>query len=282
MVRNGDRTWMFNELGQLLIAELTPTGFHEISRCPTHRADARPVGPARRCLLVASGLRQSARLCPQRRGPGLRQPRGRLELVTAAVAASLSARRTRGDCQIDHQRIVIRSDVGTDESPADHDLGRNQTVIDRNAWQRRPGGPRRLHAKTRRDCRAGGCRRARCRSAPTNWWCSDHRSRPPPRSSVRQSVAKAANCSFRSRHISLPAGGSGWVPMIVSGAPCQRRWATIDGSSAEPSSRTCHTVQRHAADQADAEVVLRAARFAERDSRPPTPRTRSRQSEVTS
>ncbi|HEX4143348.1 MAG TPA: PQQ-binding-like beta-propeller repeat protein [Pirellulales bacterium] len=32
MVRNGDRTWMFNERGQLLIAQLTPTGFHEISR----------------------------------------------------------------------------------------------------------------------------------------------------------------------------------------------------------------------------------------------------------
>ena len=32
MVRNGERTWMFNELGQLLIAQLTPTGFHEISR----------------------------------------------------------------------------------------------------------------------------------------------------------------------------------------------------------------------------------------------------------
>jgi hypothetical protein len=32
MVRNGKKTWMFNELGQLLIAELTPEGFHEISR----------------------------------------------------------------------------------------------------------------------------------------------------------------------------------------------------------------------------------------------------------
>jgi outer membrane protein assembly factor BamB len=32
MVRNGDRTWMFNELGQLIIAQLTPTGYHEISR----------------------------------------------------------------------------------------------------------------------------------------------------------------------------------------------------------------------------------------------------------
>ena len=32
MVRNGERTWMFNERGQLLIARLTPTGFDEISR----------------------------------------------------------------------------------------------------------------------------------------------------------------------------------------------------------------------------------------------------------
>jgi outer membrane protein assembly factor BamB len=32
MVRAGDRTWMFNEHGQLLIAKLTPKGFKEISR----------------------------------------------------------------------------------------------------------------------------------------------------------------------------------------------------------------------------------------------------------
>ena len=32
MVRNGERTWMFNERGQLLIARLTPEGFSEISR----------------------------------------------------------------------------------------------------------------------------------------------------------------------------------------------------------------------------------------------------------
>lgn len=31
-VRNGDKTWMFNERGQLLIAQLSPKGFHEISR----------------------------------------------------------------------------------------------------------------------------------------------------------------------------------------------------------------------------------------------------------
>ena len=32
MVRNGKRMWMFNERGELLIGELSPEGFHEISR----------------------------------------------------------------------------------------------------------------------------------------------------------------------------------------------------------------------------------------------------------
>jgi outer membrane protein assembly factor BamB len=32
LVRNGDRVWMFNERGELIIARLTPDGFHEISR----------------------------------------------------------------------------------------------------------------------------------------------------------------------------------------------------------------------------------------------------------
>ena len=31
-VRNGDRIWMFNERGQLIIARLTPQAFEEISR----------------------------------------------------------------------------------------------------------------------------------------------------------------------------------------------------------------------------------------------------------
>ncbi|MBG86721.1 MAG: dehydrogenase [Verrucomicrobiales bacterium] len=31
-VQNGDRTWMFNEAGELIIAELSPGGFNEISR----------------------------------------------------------------------------------------------------------------------------------------------------------------------------------------------------------------------------------------------------------
>jgi outer membrane protein assembly factor BamB len=32
MVRNGPRTWLFNERGELIIATLSPAGFHEISR----------------------------------------------------------------------------------------------------------------------------------------------------------------------------------------------------------------------------------------------------------
>jgi outer membrane protein assembly factor BamB len=32
MVRNGDKIWMFNERGELIIARLAPDGFHEISR----------------------------------------------------------------------------------------------------------------------------------------------------------------------------------------------------------------------------------------------------------
>ena len=32
MVQNGDLTWMFNELGELIIARLTPAGYEELSR----------------------------------------------------------------------------------------------------------------------------------------------------------------------------------------------------------------------------------------------------------
>jgi hypothetical protein len=32
MVRNGERVWMFNERGELIIGKLAPDGFHEISR----------------------------------------------------------------------------------------------------------------------------------------------------------------------------------------------------------------------------------------------------------
>jgi len=32
LIQNGERTWLFNEQGELIIARLTPDGFHEISR----------------------------------------------------------------------------------------------------------------------------------------------------------------------------------------------------------------------------------------------------------
>jgi hypothetical protein len=32
MVQNGDKTWMFNEKGELIIARLSPKGYEEISR----------------------------------------------------------------------------------------------------------------------------------------------------------------------------------------------------------------------------------------------------------
>lgn len=32
MVRNGDKTWMFNERGDLIVSKLSPEGYEEISR----------------------------------------------------------------------------------------------------------------------------------------------------------------------------------------------------------------------------------------------------------
>ena len=32
LIRQGDRTWLFNERGELIIARLDPQGFHELSR----------------------------------------------------------------------------------------------------------------------------------------------------------------------------------------------------------------------------------------------------------
>lgn len=49
-VRNADRVWMFNEMGQLIIAKLDSTGFHEISR-------AQLINPTRD-QLSGSGRRQ--------------------------------------------------------------------------------------------------------------------------------------------------------------------------------------------------------------------------------
>ncbi len=65
MVRgSGPRTWMFNERGQLLIAELTPAGFTEISRSQLIEPTPGQLGQRRR-VLGPSGLRQQTCLCTQ-------------------------------------------------------------------------------------------------------------------------------------------------------------------------------------------------------------------------
>ncbi|HUT09579.1 MAG TPA: PQQ-binding-like beta-propeller repeat protein [Thermoguttaceae bacterium] len=49
MVRNGDRIWMFNDRGELIISRLSPQGFEEISR-------ARLIGPTRLQLNRGDGV----------------------------------------------------------------------------------------------------------------------------------------------------------------------------------------------------------------------------------
>jgi hypothetical protein len=61
VVRNGDRFFLFNEKGDLIIARLTPEGYHELSRAhvldPTNEAFGRDVvwchpAFADRCMFV--------------------------------------------------------------------------------------------------------------------------------------------------------------------------------------------------------------------------------------
>jgi len=63
MVQNGKRTWMFTEQGDVVIAELSPKGFEQISRAkliePTHRISGRKVlwshpAFANRCIYARS------------------------------------------------------------------------------------------------------------------------------------------------------------------------------------------------------------------------------------
>ena len=49
LVRHGDRTWMFNECGELIISRLAPDGFHEISR-------AKLIDPTREQLSRRDGV----------------------------------------------------------------------------------------------------------------------------------------------------------------------------------------------------------------------------------
>ena len=73
IVRNGDHYWMFNEVGQLIISKLARR-FRGDQPSATDRSHAGTVAPPRRSLLVASGVRVSARVRPQRQGTRLRQP----------------------------------------------------------------------------------------------------------------------------------------------------------------------------------------------------------------
>ncbi len=74
MVRNGERMFMFNERGELIIAKLSPRGYQEISRAEADRAHDGPAPTARRRLLGPSGVCQQARVYPQRQGAALREP----------------------------------------------------------------------------------------------------------------------------------------------------------------------------------------------------------------
>jgi len=49
MVRNGERIWMFNERGELIICTLSPNGYNEISR-------ARLIDPTEGQLNQRSGV----------------------------------------------------------------------------------------------------------------------------------------------------------------------------------------------------------------------------------
>ena len=68
----GDRYWLFNDSGDLIIANLTPEGYEEIDRATPHRADELRLRPRRR--LVHAGVRQQAHVRAQRQGMHRRRP----------------------------------------------------------------------------------------------------------------------------------------------------------------------------------------------------------------
>ena len=67
-VRNGDRYFINNDRGELVIAQLSPKGFEEIGRTkliePTHPYSAAPAAAER--PLVARGVREPAHRHPER------------------------------------------------------------------------------------------------------------------------------------------------------------------------------------------------------------------------
>ena len=67
---SGDRYWLFNDSGDLIIAELTPEGLRGDRSGATHRADQHGVRPRRG--VVHAGVRQPADVRPQRQRMHLR------------------------------------------------------------------------------------------------------------------------------------------------------------------------------------------------------------------
>ena len=65
MVRQEDRIWMFNERGELVIGRLSPAGVRGDQPRQIDRAHDGAAGAARGRVLVPSGVRQQARVCPQ-------------------------------------------------------------------------------------------------------------------------------------------------------------------------------------------------------------------------
>jgi hypothetical protein len=61
MVRNGDRFFISNDRGELIIARLAPDGYHEISRTSLIKPTSRAIEPSRagRRQLDAPGICQS-------------------------------------------------------------------------------------------------------------------------------------------------------------------------------------------------------------------------------
>ena len=79
-VTNGDRVWMFNERGELIISQLSPGRLQRDQPRSANRAHHRTIGPPRqRRLLGAPRLRQPPRLCPQRQRDRLRQFGGEVD-----------------------------------------------------------------------------------------------------------------------------------------------------------------------------------------------------------
>ena len=66
LVKNGDKTWIFNEKGQLLITRLTPAGRGDTEPHAAPEADQGPVFGARGSVLVSPGFCVSPRVCAER------------------------------------------------------------------------------------------------------------------------------------------------------------------------------------------------------------------------